>query len=412
MSRVLFAILGVFAITSVSRSQVPPRYTIDTLTETRRSCKLTALEPTGRVRAEYLDGKLDSPRLVELRQEDADLPPLLTRDFVGLTNGDRIPLDNSAPAHLGENGLTVWPSAAMPTLGGKAITLYIPYVAMIFWTVPEGIDRPEAFLAELERLPRKRDVVFLRNGDRLEGKITKLSGKDGCILRTDNRTATITWSTLAGIAWNTERSARPRARAEYYRATLECGARLNLLDVRYDAKAGKFLTKTHFDASLEIAEASLLALDVCNGPAVDLADVAPTRYEYRSFLGARWPWTKRLSTSNHPLRIAGTTFEEGVGTHAACTLEYKLDGKYSRFDSLVGIDAVSAPKGRAKVHLMLDGKRIDLNAGKEITSKTPTIALRVDVRGVRTLELHVEYGVFGDVEAHVNWAKARLLKVQ
>lgn len=410
MIRVLVTFLALSMFCSASRAQEMPHFTIDTPTETRRRCRLTAFDLSGKLQAEHLDGKIDSPRLVELRQEEAALPPLLTHEFVGLTNGDRIPLDTTSPANLGENALKIWPATTMPSIGGKAVSLYSPHVAMIFWAVPDGVDRPEFFFAQLEKQPRKLDAIFLRNGDRIDGKVTKLSGKDGCVLTTERRTATVTWSKLAGIAWSTERAARPRTKGVYYRAILACGARLNLLDVRFDAKAKLFIAQTQFDQTLSIPESALLALDVRNGPAIDLADLTPTRYEFRPYLGASWPWIKNLSTANHPLRLAGSTFEDGIGTHASCTLEYKLDAKYARFDSLVGIDLISAAKGRAKVAIELDGKRIDLNAGKEISSRTPPIEVRMDVRGVRTLKLHVDFGSFGDVEAHVNWAKARLVK--
>ena len=58
----------------------------------------------------------------------------------------------------------------------------------------------------------------------------------------------------------------------------------------------------------------------------------------------------------------------------------------------------------------LDGKRIDLNDGKELTSQTTPLTVRLDVRKVRTLTLIADLGSFGDVQAHVNWAKARLVK--
>lgn len=410
MTRFLSTFFALFICGSPSVAQESPRFMIDTPNESRRGCMLLAFEPNGRLQAEHAEGKLDSPNLVELRQDGTLLPPLLTRDFVCLTNGDRIPLDPTTPASLSENALKVWPAATMPSIAGKAISLYPPHVALIFWAIPDGVDRPETFVAQLEKQPRKLDAIFLRNGDRIDGKVTKLTTKDGCVVTTERRATTISWSNLAGIAWSTERAARPRTKSLYYRATLACGARLNLLDVRFDAKARRFVAQTQFDQTLEVPESALLALDVVNGAALDLADLVPVRYEFRPYLGAQWPWTKNLSAANHPLRIAGSTFEEGIGTHAACTLEYKLDAKFARFDCLVGIDPISAAKGRAKVAIEIDGKRVDLNAGKEITCHTPPMVVRLDIRSTRTLKLHVDFGSFGDVEAHVNWAKARLVK--
>ena len=73
-------------------------------------------------------------------------------------------------------------------------------------------------------------------------------------------------------------------------------------------------------------------------------------------------------------------------THAACRVAYKLDGQYQRFDALVGLDEVAARLGRAKVALELDGKRIVLHDGKELTVKdAPQVERDSSVRIFATL---------------------------
>jgi hypothetical protein len=122
-----------------------------------------------------------------------------------------------------------------------------------------------------------------------------------------------------------------------------------------------------------------------------------------------WPLVKDAAATGQPLRLAGSAYEKGLGTHAACQVAYKLDGLYQRFDALVGIDELSR-RGKAKVAIDLDGKRIDLFEGKELTIDTAPIPIRVDVTKARMLTLIVETGSFGDVQANVSWANARLIK--
>jgi NPCBM/NEW2 domain len=136
--------------------------------------------------------------------------------------------------------------------------------------------------------------------------------------------------------------------------------------------------------------------------------LTPSRYEQRPFLGASWPLAKDAAATEQPLRLTGNTFEKGVGVHAPARVSYKLDGKYERFDALVGIDE-TARRGRARVALELDGKRIDLHEGKELSAKDEPVVVRQTVRDVRELTLIVEVGAFGDVQANVNWSKARLV---
>jgi hypothetical protein len=58
----------------------------------------------------------------------------------------------------------------------------------------------------------------------------------------------------------------------------------------------------------------------------------------------------------------------------------------------------------------VDGKEPDLGWNKELTAKDAPLPVRIDVRKARELTLLVRFGSFGDVEAHVNWADARLIR--
>jgi hypothetical protein len=191
---------------------------------------------------------------------------------------------------------------------------------------------------------------------------------------------------------------------------LDGGARVNFLDLRFDEKTRRWLGATQFGANLEMPESAILAIDERQAQTVELSDLTYTRYEHRPYLGASWPLVLDAGATGHPLRLAGSTFEKGLGTHASCSVAYKLDAQYQRFDSIVGIDPDRAPRGRTRVAIELDGKRTDLNAGKEITARDTPLQVRLELRGVRTLTLIVETGSFGDVQAEVNWVKARLIK--
>lgn len=390
-------------------AQDPPRFTIDAPSLTRAGCTLIALAEDGSLQVQDSGELKTFPRCVEIRQDGRKLPPLLTRNFVSLTNGDRLPLEPDAAATLEDGRLRVWPAKSLPGLDAKGLSLFVPNVVLLFWSIPDGIDDPERFIAKLQDEPRKRDAVYLKNGDRLEGTLAGLDGKIGCTVAIAGRNVQTPWSKVAGIAFNTDRQAKLRTKKTFARATLEGGARVNLLDLRFEEKTRHWVGKTQFGASLELPEANLLALDVRQGPAVDLAELTPKRYEHRPYLGAAWPLVKDAAATGQTLRLAGNSYEHGLGTHAACQVVYQLDAKYERFDAIVGINE-SSRRGRAKVAIDLDGKRIDLNEGKELTHETAPVLVRLDVKGIRVMTLIVELGSFGDVQANVNWAKARLIK--
>jgi hypothetical protein len=383
-------------------------YRIDTALAAQSSIDLIALNEDRSALVDDGGARKTVGPLLELRRVGRALPPLLDRNFALLTNGDRIPLEVGAPVTLEKNRLHFAPAKSLPG-APKAIDLYAPHVAAVFWSLPAGIDDAGVFFNNLPQA-RPRDMVFLTNGDRLEGSLTALSAKAGCVIARSDGNAQFPLARIAAIAWNTDNQARLRSRRAYFRAVLEGGARLNFSQLRFDEKTRRWHGKTQFDAVLDMPEDALLALDERQGQAIDLADLKPTRYEYRPYLGAAWPWVRDKSASGHPLNIAGSNFESGLGTHASCSITYKLDGLYQRFDSEVGLDAEHSPRGRARVAVELDGKRVDLTAGKELTARSAPLPVRLDVRGVRSMTLIVDTGAFGDVQAEVNWAKARLVK--
>ena len=409
LAKITLPLLFALALVVAADAQETPRFTIDTPTETRSGCSLLAFDEAGVLTVKDAAARVVLPRFVEIRQDGRKLPALLTRSFVSLSNGDRLPLDPDASAKLQASRLHVWPAKSLSSVHVKGLDLFAPYVVLLFWSLPEGVDDAERFFAELQEEPRKRDAVYLKNGDRLDGAVVALGEKTGCVVSIDGRKVETPWSKLAGIAFNTDRQARLRTKKPFYRAVLEGGARVNFLELKFEEKTRVWLGKTQFGASLELPEASMIAVETQQAMAIDLTELTPARYEHRAFLGAAWPLMKDAAVSGQPLRLHGNSYEKGLGTHAACQAAYKLDQKYQRFDVIVGIDEL-ARKGRARVAIDLDGKRIDLNDGKELTIETPPITLRLDVRNVRTMTLIVDWGSFGDVQAHVNWAKARLIK--
>jgi NPCBM/NEW2 domain len=405
----IFALALFCACGRAEKQEPSPRFTIETPAQTRSGCALIALEDNGTLHVEQSAARVALPRFIEIRQEGKKLPLLLARNFVSLSNGDRLPLDADASARLEESRLHLWPAKSLPVANAKGLDLFAPNVVLLFRSLPDGVDEAERFFARLQDEPRKRDVVFLQNGDRIEGTIAALGPKIGCVIATDGRKVQTPWPKLAGIAWSTDRQARLRTKKTYTRAVLEGGARVNFLELRFEEKVRRWVGKTQFGATVELSEASLIALDVRQGMAVDVSEMTPARYEHRPFLGAVWPLAKDAAATGQPLRLNGSTYEKGLGTHAACQVAYELHGNYQRFDALVGIDEM-ARRGRARAAIDLDGKRIELNEGKELTSQSAPLAVQLDVRNVRTMTLIVELGSFGDVQADLNWAKARLIK--
>src|SRR6185369_3174166 len=91
--------------------------------------------------------RVKNPRFIELRQAGKSLPPLLAQNVHGLTTGDRIALDASAGATLKDNRLQGWPAkGCMPGAHASGLSVYVPHLVAVFWSMPDGIDDPDMFL--------------------------------------------------------------------------------------------------------------------------------------------------------------------------------------------------------------------------------------------------------------------------
>ncbi|OGV58562.1 MAG: hypothetical protein A2283_00500 [Lentisphaerae bacterium RIFOXYA12_FULL_48_11] len=80
-----------------------------------------------------------------------------------------------------------------------------------------------------------------------------------------------------------------------------------------------------------------------DGKAVDLSDLKP----HKTQVG----WGMLLVNTGQgqqPLNIHGKSFTKGFWAHAPSILHFKLDGKYTRFEAQVGIDAVAGRNGSSE----------------------------------------------------------------
>ena len=185
-----------------------------------------------------------------------------------------------------------------------------------------------------------------------------------------------------------------------------CRLALTSLQIREDELAGTTL----FGATVQVPLSQLVGLSIYQGRAVYLSDLQPRHYEHTPYLDVRWPFGRDASVAGHDMRLAGSTYDKGIGLHSESRLTYDLNGRYQWFESLVGLDEQTGRQGSVLIEVLVDGKRQELGNVKELTGQAPTRAVRVNVAGAKELTLVVKFGRFADVEDHVDWADARLIK--
>ncbi len=98
-----------------------------------------------------------------------------------------------------------------------------------------------------------------------------------------------------------------------------------------------------------------------------------------------------------PLKLRGKVYQKGVWLFPSCRIDYALDGRYSRFQSIAGVDdevAFNCSRGDIPIEAPADPLKISL-----------------DVTGVRTLSIDVDFGDGDSACDFLDLADARLLVI-
>jgi hypothetical protein len=91
-------------------------------------------------------------------------------------------------------------------------------------------------------------------------------------------------------------------------------------------------------------------------------------------------------------------------------LTYALDGRFESLQATLGFEESAAGLGRAACRVLGDGR--ELFAEADLRGDADPRPLSVDVSGVATLTIEVDFGEAEDVGDRVVWGNARLFKVR
>lgn len=108
-----------------------------------------------------------------------------------------------------------------------------------------------------------------------------------------------------------------------------------------------------------------------------------------------------------PLRLNGKVYSTGLGTHAPSEIRFDLDGKYSTFESDVGVDDLQrGTPGSVIFRVVVDEK--NAFSSHVLVGGSPHETVRIDLTGAKTLTLIVEDAGDGNHNDHADWADAKL----
>ena len=154
---------------------------------------------------------------------------------------------------------------------------------------------------------------------------------------------------------------------------------------------------------------TVFVISTCAGARVGNSGPATVRLSDLDVGKTQQAWgspRKDQSVDGNPLRIAGHTFEHGLGTHADSALHIALHGGSSRLTAWVGVDDESGGRGSVEFRILADGREV-YKSGVMRGGDTAR-EVDVDLSGVETLVLTVNSG-YDDINYdHADWANAVL----
>ena len=124
------------------------------------------------------------------------------------------------------------------------------------------------------------------------------------------------------------------------------------------------------------------------------------------------PFRKNCQHLGNTFHSDGTTYSNGIGTHAASQIVYTLNGQYSTFTPDIGIDAEEDGKGQGSSHFQVIGDGNVLFDSGVLTGSSPVDHINISIVGVQTLTLMANKAIANNIDYdHADWAGAVLWKL-
>lgn len=108
-----------------------------------------------------------------------------------------------------------------------------------------------------------------------------------------------------------------------------------------------------------------------------------------------------------PLELNGKSYAKGLALHSRTELVYRLRGDFRRLQADVGIDDAVRPRGHVRLVIRGDDRVLFDEAVAGTDAPRP---LDLDLQGVRTLTIFVDFGDDMDVADHLDLGEARIVK--
>jgi hypothetical protein len=395
--------LALFALlTATSIAAEPDKLTL--LDGTRTQGTITAIDAAGRISATGIDKPIDLMALRQIARPAQSAKASPTALEVHLASGGVMLVDSAA---VSPEAVTVaWkyaPKLAIPSEAVRAVRFASEKAAS-----GRPADTPQGRAVFAEALAKP-----LRDKDHLlaiaEGKVQQLSGllqewKDKeLVFEWENQPRAIALDRVYGIVF--------AQLTETQDSTGQCVVALrdgsSVSGKLAGLADGKLSLQLTARLSITLPWDDVTAVTVKSDRLVFLSDNKPTEVRQRPIVTLPRSWQADKNVLGGPLRIAGRSFDKGIGVHSRCELVFAQPGSFEVLAAAIGLDDSAGKRGDCEFVVLGDGK--ELFRGRKKGGEEPQ-EIRVSTAGAKQITLLVEPGADLDLADHADWGDVRLLR--
>ncbi len=201
--------------------------------------------------------------------------------------------------------------------------------------------------------PRKTEVVWLINGDRLEGSFLGMDDRK-IKVEIDQKPVEVERTGAVALGFDPALLELSPAQGSFPGAGLERrhAPRGHLSQARrgdgrgHRPGSGGPCTSPWENCSRVIVRSSSV---------VYLAERTPAKVVYASYVGPTRTYRTNRAVDGRPFQLAGQTYDRGIGTQSRTLMAYRIEPGDRRFQALVGVDERAGPLGSVVFRVLIDG---------------------------------------------------------
>ncbi len=198
---------------------------------------------------------------------------------------------------------------------------------------------------------RKSEVVWLSNGDRLDGSFLGMDERT-VRLQVDGKPLEVDRGGALAVGFDPALIHYDRPKGAFLEAALDDGTRLGLTSLKL--ADGTVEATTRFGKSVRFPLAVVTRFRARSRSVVYLSERPTAAAQYDSYVGPTRAHRIDETVEGQPIRLGGQVYDRGIGAESRTLLAYRLEPGDRHFQALIGVDERAGALGNVVFRVLVD----------------------------------------------------------